>query len=127
MFQVNKEDLTIVCTRGDVGTFTVGATIGGSRYIFRNGDVVRFKVCEKKNYANVVISRDFPAVEGDNLVEIHLNKEDTKFGGVINKPTDYWYEIILNDDTNPQTIIGHTVEEGAKIFTLLPEGGEVNE
>lgn len=126
MFFVNKEDLTINCTRGDVGTFTVGATIGGERYTFRSGDIVRLKVCEKKNYSNVVLSKDFNAVEGANFVEIHLNKEDTKFGGVINKPTDYWYEIILNDDTKPQTIIGHT-EEGAKVFKLFPEGGDVSE
>lgn len=126
MFFVNKEDLTINCTRGDVGTFTVGATIGGERYTFRSYDIVRLKVCEKKNYSNVVLSKDFNAVDGSNHVTIYLNKNDTKFGDVINKPTDYWYEIILNDDTKPQTIIGHT-EEGAKVFKLFPEGGDVNE
>lgn len=126
MFFVNKKDLTINCTRGDVGTFTVGATIGGYRHTFRGGEVVRFKVCEKKNYSNVVLSKDFNATEGADYVMIHLNSEDTKLGGVINKPTDYWYEIELNPDTNPQTIIGHT-EDGAKIFKLFPEGGDLNE
>ena len=130
MFSSSEEDLTISCTRGDVGTFGVGATVGKgenkSRYVFRSGDVVRFTVCEKKNYSNVVLQKNFNAIEGSETVEIHLTGEDTKFGGIISKPVDYWYEIELNPDTNPQTIIGHN-DDGAKVFKLFPEGGAVSE
>ena len=126
MFKVNKEDFTIICTRGDVGTFTFGFKVNGERYTFRNGDVVRFKVCEKKNNENVVLIKDFNNIEGFDTVEINLNSEETKFGEVINKPADYWYEIELNPDTKyNQTIIGYDEEKGAKIFRLLPEGGDV--
>ena len=55
---------------------------------------------------------------------MYLSKTDTKIGEVINKPTDYWYEVEVNPHTNPQTIIGYG-EEGAAIFKLFPEGDEV--
>ena len=54
---------------------------------------------------------------------ISLNKEDTTIGDIINTPIDYWYEVQLNPETNPQTIIGYD-ENGAKIFRLYPEGVE---
>jgi hypothetical protein len=50
-----------------------------------------------------------------------LSKEDTKIGKKVNKPVDYWYEVELNPDTYPQTIVGYD-EDGAKIFKLYPEG-----
>ena len=53
--------------------------------------------------------------------EFTLSAEDMKFGDLINKPTDYWYEIELNGD---QTVIGYD-DEGAKILRLFPEGSEV--
>lgn len=63
-------------------------------------------------------------LEDTTQVEMALYGEDTKFGEVISKPVDYWYEIELNPDTNPQTIVGYD-EEGAKIFKLFPEGKDV--
>lgn len=120
MFAISKEDLTIHITRGDNALFTVAATIGEQPYTFRSGDVVRFVVCGKKDYSNVVLQKDFTASEGAAEVEIQLNSEDTKFGGTINKPTEYWYEVELNPETAPQTIIGHT-QDGAKVFMLYPE------
>ena len=120
MFIIN-EDMTIECTRGDAATFTVGANVGGTPYTFREGDVVRFSVCAKKNYSNVVLQKDTVVKSATEAVEIHLDSKDTKFGDGINKATEYWYEVELNPDTYPQTIIGHT-EDGAKVFMLYPEG-----
>jgi hypothetical protein len=122
--------MTIHVTRGDVATFTVGATVGEGEnkvpYIFRVGDVVRFTVCGKKDYSNVVLQKDFAVTEETEEAEIQLESENTKFGEVISKPTDYWYEVELNPDTKPQTIIGHD-DNGAKVFKLYPEGGVTNE
>ena len=53
-----------------------------------------------------------------------MTGEDTKIGQVINKPIDYWYEIELNPEINPQTVIGYD-NDGAKIFKLFPEGADI--
>jgi hypothetical protein len=124
MFEISKEDLTIHITRGDAAVFSVGAFVGedGNKqaYTFRVGDVVRFAVCGKKDYSNVVLQKDFTVNAETDAVEIVLDGEDTKIGGTISKPTEYWYEVELNPETKPQTIIGHT-EDGAKVFMLYPE------
>jgi hypothetical protein len=70
------------------------------------------------------LQKDFPVVEATENVDIFLSKEDTKFGEVISKPKDYWYEVELNPEDNPQTIIGYD-EDGAKIFKLFPEGDDI--
>lgn len=123
MFVVN-DDMSIYCTRGDAGGFFVQATFKGEEYTFRAGDVVRFKVFGKKDCENVVLEKSVTVTEDTAQVEIFLEGEDTKFGEVISKPTDYWYEVELNPDTKPQTIIGYD-EDGAKIFKLFPEGNGV--
>ena len=120
MFVV-KDDMSIYCTRGDAGGFHVQATFKGEAYTFRAGDVVRFKVFGKKDCENVVLEKSVSIAEDSEQVEIFLDGDDTKFGEVISKPTDFWYEVELNPDTKPQTIIGYD-EEGAKIFKLFPEG-----
>lgn len=97
------------------------ATFKGETYTFRAGDVVRFKVFGKKDCENVVLEKSVTVSEDTEQVEIFLDGDDTKFGEVISKPTDFWYEVELNPDTKPQTIIGYD-EEGAKIFKLFPEG-----
>lgn len=119
MFRIN-EDMTIECTRGDAAIFSVGANISNETYIFKGSDVVRFSVFGKKDCTEVVLQKDVKATDGAELVEIELSGEDTKIGGVISKPTDYWYEVELNPDTYPQTIIGYD-ENGAKVFKLYPE------
>lgn len=123
MFVVN-EDASIYCTRGDAGGFGVQATFKGEPYTFRAGDVVRLKVFGKKDCENVVLEKSVTVLEDTTQVEVALYSEDTKFGDVISKPVDYWYEVELNPDTKPQTIIGYD-EEGAKIFKLFPEGKDV--
>lgn len=122
MFKIN-EDMSIYVTRGDMVTLGVSADNNGQLYTFQPGDLVRFKVFEKKGCDNVVLLKDVYVDEATEKVDILLTGEDTKFGGVINKPTDYWYEVELNPLTVPQTIIGYD-EEGAKVFRLYPEGGE---
>lgn len=125
MFVIN-EDLSIYVTRGDAAAFSVGATLDGTAYTFKADDIVRFKVFAKKDCADVVLQKDVKATEGASVVEIALDKEDTKIGETISKPVDYWYEVEMNPDTYPQTIIGYD-ENGAKVFKLFPEGGGVDE
>lgn len=119
MFVVN-DDLTIDCTRGDAGDFSVGAMFGDSPYTFRVGDIVRLTVCGKKDYSKILLQKDVEVAAETELVEFHLDSDETKFGDVINKATEYWYTIELNPDTKCQTIIGHT-KEGARVFMLYPE------
>lgn len=123
MFTLN-DDLSIYATRGDIVFFSVGADEDGKPYKFQAGDVVRIKVFGKKNAENVVLQKDFAVTDITENVEIFLTEEDTKIGGVINKPTDYWYEVELNPYDNPQTIIGYD-EDGAKVFRLFPEGDDI--
>lgn len=125
MFVIN-DDLSINLTRGDSAVFSVGAYIGETEYTFKEGDVVRFKVFEKKNCEEVVLSKDFAVTEATSRVEIALDSDETKIGDVISKPTDYWYEVELNPDTYAQTIIGYD-ENGAKVLKLYPEGGVIDE
>ena len=105
MFKVN-DDLTIACTRGDAATFSVAANVNDMPYVFRAGDVVRFTVVEKKAYSRIVLQKSVTVAKDTEQVEITLTGEETKIGETISKPVDYWYEVELNPETNPQTIIG---------------------
>lgn len=123
---VISEDMTIHITRGDAALISVTANSGGADYEFKTGDVVRLKVFAKKDCADVVLKKDTTVTTATKTVKIPLESEETKIGDIISKPTDYWYEIELNPDTAPQTIVGYD-ENGAKVFKLYPEGGEINE
>ena len=81
---------------------------------------------EKNHHENVVIQKDVTVESETTSVDISLYKEDTKIGELINKPKDYWYEIELNSDTSPQTIIGYDVD-GPKLFRLYPEGDDIDD
>ena len=120
MFTIN-EDKSIYVTRGDTVFFRVSASENEDAHTFQVGDVIRINVFGKKSCDNVVLQKDFEVTAEAEMVDIILTGEDTKFGDVISKPTDYWYEVELNPLTNPQTIIGYD-EDGAKIFKLFPEG-----
>ena len=120
MFTIN-DDLSIYVTRGDIVHIAVSADSEGEPYIFKVGDIVRFKIFGKKDCADVIFQKDFPVTTAGETVEIFLSTHETRIGGVINKHSDYWYEIELNPESNPQTIIGYD-EDGAKIFRLFPEG-----
>ena len=124
MFKIN-EDKSIYLTRGDIANITITATKpDGEPYTFLVGDVVRFKVFKRRDCACVEIQKDTVVTEEAQEVTIYLEKEDTKIGEIISKPTNYWYEVELNPDTAPQTIIGYD-EDGEKVFRLFPEGSDV--
>lgn len=125
MFVVH-EDMTIYATRGDAVYFPVEKTQGDMKYQFQPGDIVRFKVFEKKNCSKVVLMKDFLVEAEATAVNIFLSRFDMKFGEIINKPVDYWYEVELNPDTNPDTFIGYN-EDGPAIFKLFPEAKDVVE
>lgn len=125
MFVINA-DKSIYLTRGDVALIVVSATTSDNEdYIFQNGDVVRLRVMEKKNCDVVVLQKDVLVETETSTVDVNLERSDTKLGDIIDKPVDYWYEIELNPDTTPQTIIGYD-SDGPKIFRLFPEGVDIN-
>lgn len=123
MFKIN-DDLSIYVTRGDAVSITLNAQDKGENYTFRPDDLVRFKVFEKKACHCVVLQKDVRVESATEDVDIALTAEDTKIGEEISKPVDYWYEVELNPESQPQTIIGYD-EDGAKVFRLYPEGGDL--
>ena len=125
MFILN-DDLSIYATRGDIVFFTVTAEYNGVPHVFKAGDVVRIKIYGKKNANELLLQKDFPVARDCEGVDILLSKEDTQIGDIISKPKDYWYEVVVNDDTKPQTIIGYD-DDGAKVFKLFPEGKDLEQ
>lgn len=121
MFKIDSRK-NIYITRGDIATINVTATFNdGTEYKFKKDDIVRLNVFEKDNSHSVVIKKDVVVEEEKTMVNIPLVSEDTRFGELISNPVDYWYEIIINPDTAPQTIVGYL--DNPTIFRLLPEGG----
>ncbi len=123
MFKINT-DLSIEITRGDAVELIVTAQESGKNYVFKTGEIVRFKVFEKKGCDCVVLQKDFGVESDTEEVTIVLEEADTKIGELIHKPKDYWYEVELNPDTFPNTIIGYDAA-GAKVFKLYPEGRDL--
>jgi len=122
MFLINN-DKSIYLTRGDVAVIDITvSTPDNTEYIFSTGDVVRFQVFEKGRPDVVVLTKEVNISSETSVVSISLEHKDTKIGELISKPKDYWYEIELNPDTRPQTIIGYD-NNGPRIFRLFPEGG----
>lgn len=124
MIIVNADN-SIYLTRGDTVAFSVSATFDNVPYEFQPGDVVCLRVFGKKNCENVVFQKDFPVYSNTEEIQIILTEDETRIGEIIDKPTDYWYEIELNPDDHPQTIIGYD-ENGAKVFKLFPEGKDIS-
>ena len=119
-------DKTICLTRGDVANIIVSASLqDGTLYTFKQGDVVRLRVFKKRDCRCVVIQKDVEVSEPAESVTIKLTKTDTTIGDIISRPVDYWYEVEVNPDTEPQTIIGYD-ETGEKTFRLYPEGGDAD-
>ena len=120
MFTVGT-DKSISVTRGDSCSF-----VAPIDYALKNGDVLRLKVFRKKACEDVVLQKDFAITESTNTVTLELTEKDTRIGEVISKPVDYWYEIELNPDNNPITLLGYD-EDGAKVFRLYPEGRDLED
>lgn len=116
MFRIKNKEIHL--TRGDIASIQVQAN---DNYVFKVGDVLRFKVIKKKDCGCIEVQKDVIVEEETTSVNIDLTSADTKIGELINKPSTYWYEIELNPDTNPQTIVGYD-EDGEKLFILYPEG-----
>ena len=122
-------DKKILVTRGDIGCINVTGKKQGSleKYGFKANDILHFKVMKKGKCDDVVLFKQIIIPDPTEMVKIYLTSDDTKIGGIISKPTTYWYEITLNPDTEAQTILGFDDVTGAKEFILYPEGGDVNE
>jgi protein involved in polysaccharide export with SLBB domain len=124
MFKIN-DDKSIHLTRGDMANITVSAKLkDGTQYTFQPGDVVRIKVFKRRDCGCVEIQKDTLVQEETTEVTLHLEGTETKIGGIISKPANYWYEVEVNPDTAPQTIIGYD-DEGEKLFVLYPEGSDM--
>ena len=122
MFKISA-DKSIYLTRGDVATINVTAkNSDGTNYTFKSGDVVRLNIFQKSNCHEIVLIKDITLESDKEEVSIFLSSAETKIGELISKPVDYWYEIVLNPETAPQTLIGYL--EQPAIFKLLPEGGD---
>lgn len=126
MFVV-KDDMSIYVTRGDICFFAVSAeTSEGNPFTFMEGDILRLKISTKKDCEDVVLVKDYTVESDCESMVISLTGKDTKIGPVISKPVVYWYEICLNPETNPQTLVGYDDKDGPKLFQLLPEGRDMN-
>ena len=119
MFKVDK-DYSISLTRGDKIYLQVKAKRNGEQYTFTRGDVVRFCVSERKDVASVVLTENVTIGDDTTAVKIIIDGDKTRLGEPINKPKVYWYEVVLNPDTSPCTIIGYG-EDGPKTLTLYPD------
>lgn len=119
-----KGDKSIHLTRGDVAVIKISATENnGETHMFQAGDVLRLRIFEKNQCNNIVLQKNVDVENESSSVDISLSRSDTKIGTLISQPKDYWYEIELNPDTCPQTIIGYD-SAGPKIFRLYPEGDD---
>lgn len=122
MFKIDSTTKQINITRGDIGTISISAlNEDGEDYTFQVGDILRLGVFTAKNFNDIIFQKDIEVLEATTSVDLSLDSTETTIGDIINKPVEYWYEIQLNPDTEPQTIIGYD-ENGAKIFKLYPEG-----
>ena len=119
---MEEDKYLISLTRGNIKNIDVNAkNLDGTDFTFKQGDLVRFKVMEKKDCQCVVLQKDVVVDSDTTLVTIPLTMEETDFGEVASKPVDYWYEIDLNPDTARITIVGYD-ENGEKTLTLYPRG-----
>ena len=119
MLKIDTKTKQINITRGDVATLEIKAkNADETDYIFQINDVVRFKVLKARDCNCVELQKDVVVEKEMTSVKIELTKEETKLGDVINKPIKYWYEVELNPNTKPQTIIGYDLS-GEKMSKSL--------
>ena len=94
-------------------------------YQFKVGDIVHFGVYAKKGMdENALLLKEIVVDNPTKELRFTLSSQEMKIGELINKPTDYWYEVQLDDGDMIRTVIGYD-ETGAKIMKLYPEGNEV--
>ena len=124
MYVIDNDSKQISVTRGDILSVKINAKIGDEDYEFQTGDILRFKIMERKNPKKIYLQKDEVVESDTEIVQLDFDSNETKFGQLINKPKDYWYEVELNPETAPQTIIGYD-EDGEKLFNLYPEGSVI--
>ena len=114
---------TIKINRGDILPLRLTIPIDEhTNYTFQVGDTIVFGVYGAKKMSQpALLLKEVTVAQESEYVDILLTSEDMKIGDLIDKPTDYWYEVELNGE---QTVIGYD-DEGAKILRLFPEGSEV--
>lgn len=118
MIKFDEDGTTLLVTRGDRGSITIKTKEGCT---FKVGQKTSLVVVKKRGYTEApVLEKSVIVQEESNTVQIPLNAEDTKIGELINKPVEYWYNIVVDKD---QTIFGSD-EDGEKIFRLFPEAKE---
>lgn len=120
MLKIENEKIHL--TKGDIAAFEIATkNDDGTDYTFQVGDVIRLNIFKAKDCSCIVLSKDVTVSKAGASIDLFLTSEETDIGGAINKPIKYWYEVILNPETAPQTIIGYDLD-GAKEFILYPEG-----
>ena len=115
-------DKEIHINRGDRLLIDFSIENGEDKYIFKDGDKIKFSIYEKKGMDKPpVLQKEFIPTVGSTILDIDIPGSEMKIGEMANKPIEYWYEIELNDD---ETIIGYD-ENGAKKLILYPEGADL--
>lgn len=114
----------IHCNRGDKGSVSLKVPIKFDAddnptefYKFVNDDRVSLNVKQDFSKSEFLMRKEVIVDETTETITFNLTKEDTSFGELIKKPTNYVYDIVLNDD---QTLVGYD-EFGARLFILYPE------
>lgn len=115
MFRIENKNMYL--NRGDAISLTINCDEK-----FLVGDIIKFSVCKKGDYSNIIFQKTFTVDEESTSYTINLSSQDTRLGNPLkNAAASYWYEIELNGET---TLIGFD-EDGAKEFILYPEATEV--
>lgn len=121
MFKIDGK--TIKINRGDKMSILFSIPLDEGNYKFKKGDVLSFGVFGKKEMDEAPLLYKEFIVEADETEKVPMDftSEEMRIGELINKPTNYWYEIQLNGE---QTVLGYDTD-GAKIVLLYPEGAKV--
>lgn len=91
-------------------------------YSFQKGDVLTFGAYAKKKMSKeALLLKDFIVEEETESIHMSFTSEEMKIGPLIDKPTEYYYEIQLNHN---QTVLGYFLD-GPKIIELYPEGSDI--
>lgn len=115
MFKIENKNMYL--NRGDAIAITINCN-----EVFSVGDIIKFSICKRGDYSNIIFQKTFTVEEESSSFPIDLTSDETRLGSPLkNQATIYWYEIELNGDT---TLIGFD-EDGAKEFVLFPEATEV--
>ena len=117
------EGTTIKLNRGDVLSLTLSVSYtDGTSYSFTANDTVVFSVYNKNQMSgNAVFMKTINVTTPGQTLPVNLTSNDTKFGNLIDKPVEYWYEFELN---NQYTVLGYD-DSGPKKLILYPEGSKI--